>query len=155
VASGDLTIGLTAGNEERDEIGNLAQSLDVMRGKLADREEKLLEAQRDLTLSHGELLELNRSLDNRVNERTAALQDSERRSAAILNSAFQLIGLLKPDGTLLEANRAAMSMGNIKREDVIGRPFWEGPWWSHDPELQIQLQEAIRRAAQGETVRFF
>jgi PAS domain S-box-containing protein len=42
----------------------------------------------------------------------------------------------------------------LKREDVIGKPFAETYWWSFSPETQQQLQAAVRRAAQGECVRY-
>ena len=41
-----------------------------------------------------------------------------------------------------------------KPEDVFGQPFWATPWWTHSPDLQVQLQQAIVRAATGELVRF-
>ena len=82
------------------------------------------------------------------------MRESEERANAILNTAFQLQGLLKPDGTLLEANSAALTMAGVSREDVFGLPFWDGPWWTRDPDLQARLQDAVKRAAQGETVQF-
>ena len=83
-----------------------------------------------------------------------ALQESERRTRAILNGTFQLIGLLEPDGTLIEANRAALSMGDLERKDVVGRLFWECPWWIHNLALQEQLRVAVPQAAHGEFVQF-
>ncbi|MBI3863778.1 MAG: PAS domain-containing protein, partial [Planctomycetia bacterium] len=87
----------------------------------------------------------------RSGERLAA---SERRFQAIFNQTFQFIGLLKVDGTLIEANRTALEFAGIRQEDVVGKPFWETPWWTHSPELQQRLREAIRQAAVGTMVRF-
>jgi PAS domain S-box-containing protein len=42
-----------------------------------------------------------------------ALKQSERRFRAIFNSMFQLMGLLKPDGTLIEANQTALQFTGI------------------------------------------
>jgi PAS domain S-box-containing protein len=83
-----------------------------------------------------------------------ALRESEQRSKAALDTAGQLQGLLKPDGTLVEANTAALSMIDASRESVVGQLFWDCPWWQHDPDLQTQMKEAVRSAARGETVRF-
>lgn len=84
----------------------------------------------------------------------AQLQESERRFRAIFNSMFQFIGLLQPDGTLLEVNQTALDFGGISKEDVINRPFWESYWWTISPETQYSLQQAIKKAANGEFVRY-
>ncbi|MDJ0778932.1 MAG: PAS domain-containing protein [Gammaproteobacteria bacterium] len=84
-----------------------------------------------------------------------ALQESEARAKAILDTSFQLQGLLRSDGTLLEANQAALDMIGARREDLVGLPFWECPWWTHDPDIQLRLRDAIDRAAAGERIQFF
>ncbi|AFY55245.1 PAS domain S-box [Rivularia sp. PCC 7116] len=84
----------------------------------------------------------------------ARLRESERRFRAIFDSMYQFIGLLKPDGTLLEANQTALDFGGITKEDVVNCPFWENYWWTISPETQQQLQQAIKRAANGEFVRY-
>jgi PAS domain S-box-containing protein len=78
-----------------------------------------------------------------------ALRKSEQRFRAIFDSAFELIGLLSPDGTLLEANRAALTVIGSDREAVVGRLFWETPWWSHSPEGRQKLRRLVERAASG------
>ncbi|MDO9036245.1 MAG: PAS domain S-box protein, partial [Methanoregula sp.] len=82
------------------------------------------------------------------------LRESERKFRAIFDQTFQFIGLMTPDGTLMEANRTAMEFSGTKESDVIGKPFWETPWWTHSGELQEKLRAAVRDAAQGEFVRF-
>lgn len=82
------------------------------------------------------------------------LRESERRFRAIFNTTFQFIGLLTPAGILIEANQTALNFGGLNREETIGRPFWEGRWWTISPETQAQLKAAIDRAAQGEFVRY-
>ncbi|HEY9869735.1 MAG TPA: ATP-binding protein [Candidatus Obscuribacterales bacterium] len=78
---------------------------------------------------------------------------AERRFRAIFEQTFEFLGLLLPDGTLIEANRAALEFIGVQAADVVGRPFWETPWWAHSAELQERLKDAIRRAAAGEFVR--
>ncbi|WP_083856862.1 PAS domain-containing sensor histidine kinase [Stanieria cyanosphaera] len=82
------------------------------------------------------------------------LQESERRFRAIFNSMFQFIGLLKPDGTLLEANQTALDFGGFRLEEIVNRPFWEISWWQINAQTQQQLQQAIMQAASGEFVRY-
>jgi diguanylate cyclase (GGDEF)-like protein/PAS domain S-box-containing protein len=85
---------------------------------------------------------------------TAMLGDSQRRFRAIFDSSFQFVSLLKPDGTLLEANQTSLDFAGINLRDVANRPFWEGPWWGVSQEIREQLQEAISRSANGEFVRY-
>lgn len=83
-----------------------------------------------------------------------ALKDSERRFRAIFESMFQFIGLMKPDGTILEINRTALDFAGLKREDAVGRPLWEIMWWDAAAEGQNKLKDAIKRAARGEFIRY-
>ncbi|MFB6130406.1 MAG: sensor histidine kinase [Salinigranum sp.] len=62
--------------------------------------------------------------------------------------------MLSSDGTLIEVNEAALAFAGVDSDDVVGRPFPETPWWTHDGELQSQLREWIATAAAGEHVRY-
>jgi two-component system sensor histidine kinase/response regulator len=76
-----------------------------------------------------------------------SLKESSRRFEAIFNQTFQFIGLLAPDGRIVEVNKSALrAAGAPPLHEVIGRFFWETPWWSHSEELQRQLRDAIDRA---------
>ncbi len=82
------------------------------------------------------------------------IRENEQKFRAIFEQAFQLVGTMTTDGILLSANKAALTFSGVKEEDVIGKPFWEAPWWSHSPELQEKLSLAVKKAAGGEFVRF-
>jgi len=82
------------------------------------------------------------------------IEASRRRFRAIFDQTFQFIGLMTTDGRLLEANRAAMQFAGVVEAEVIGRYYWDTPWWSHSPELQARLKAAVAAAAGGDTVRF-
>ena len=80
---------------------------------------------------------------------------SERKLRAIFGNTFEFIGLLAPDGTLLEANRAALAfIGRHELGDLAGRHFADTPWWGHSPADREILRAAIASAAEGEFVRF-
>ncbi len=84
----------------------------------------------------------------------AALNDSERRFRAIFDGAFEFIGLLQPDGILLEANRAALEFAGAMPEEVIGRPVWETAAGQICDKTQQELRQAIASAASGQFVRY-
>ena len=84
-----------------------------------------------------------------------ALKFSESRFRGIFENMSQFIGLLSPDGVLLEANQTALQAVGIERKDAVGLPFWETPWWQKvSPETKAQLRQAIQQAAQGEFIRY-
>jgi len=82
-----------------------------------------------------------------------ALRESERKFRAIFDHTFQFIGLMRPDGVLTEANRAALDFAGIEESEVLGKPFWDTPWWTHSSALQDRLRDAVKRAAAGDFVR--
>jgi PAS domain S-box-containing protein len=83
-----------------------------------------------------------------------AARRGENHMRQVLDSMFSFVGVLTPDGKLLEANRAALEAAGIAFKDVFNKPFDESYWWSYSPEVQNQLREAIRRAAAGESIRY-
>lgn len=83
-----------------------------------------------------------------------ALAASEHRFHAIFDQVRQFVALLTPDGIVQEINRSALESLQLRREDVVGRPFWLTPWWTHDTDQQARLRESVRRAAAGESARF-
>jgi len=85
---------------------------------------------------------------------TEALAESERTARAMLNSSFGLIGLMKPDGTMIEVNQTALDFVGARRSEVEGRAFWETSWFTHSQELRDRLREAVRQGVRGEFIRF-
>jgi PAS domain S-box-containing protein len=72
----------------------------------------------------------------------------------ILDHIFTFVGVLAPDGTVLEANRASLEAARIVLDDVRGRKFWDCHWWSLSPQTAERIRRAVRSAAQGDTPRF-
>jgi PAS domain S-box-containing protein len=83
-----------------------------------------------------------------------SLKQNEQKFRAIFDGTFQFVGLLDINGVVLEANRTALEAIGAKPADVVGQTFWSTPWWTHSPELQIQLQQGIMEAATGQLIRF-
>jgi PAS domain S-box-containing protein len=71
-----------------------------------------------------------------------------------LDSMVQFVGLLDAAGTVLEINQVALDGVGIKLSDVEGKPFWTTFWWQVSEDINATLRDAIRRASQGEFVRW-
>ncbi len=83
------------------------------------------------------------------------LQDSEMRRRAVFNQAREYMSILDLDGTLRDFNHSAMALiGDCWPDDLIEKPFWNTPWWTHDTELQSRLRQAFADLAAGRSSRF-
>lgn len=67
---------------------------------------------------------------------------------ATLNSMVDL------DGTLLFVSAAAADLAGVNPDELVGKKYWEAPWWSYSREVQARLMEAVEQAASGQTVRY-
>ena len=99
------------------------------------------------------LHELADSLEGQVAERTAALSAGEARLRAIFETNNQYQGLMALDGTLLDANRTSLDGIRAELDDVVGRKFWDTPWFSQTPGMPELVRGAVAAVAAGETVR--
>jgi diguanylate cyclase (GGDEF)-like protein/PAS domain S-box-containing protein len=81
-------------------------------------------------------------------------EQASARYRAVFQSAHHYIGLLSPDGVLLDVNQVALDFAGLQPDAVIGRPFWDCHWWQTGEETQARLRAAVARAAGGETVRY-
>ena len=79
---------------------------------------------------------------------------SRLRLAKVLDSLHSFVGLLTPEGILIEVNQLALDAANLTADEVIGKRLPEAYWWSYSSAVQAQLWEAIHRAAAGEPVRY-
>jgi two-component system, OmpR family, sensor histidine kinase VicK len=81
------------------------------------------------------------------------LRQSERKFRAIFDQAFQFIGLLEPDGRVIEMNQTALDFSGLTLEEVVGKPCWTTGWGKGSPKIQHQLKQAIAQALQDRLVR--
>jgi PAS domain S-box-containing protein len=70
--------------------------------------------------------------------------------------AFELefMGLIQPNGILMEINQGALDFGGLTNQQVIGLPCWEASWWKISSENQGKVQAAIAQAVTEESIEF-
>lgn len=137
IGTGDLDY--KVGTAAQDEVGQLSRAFDAM---TTDLKKKIVSIDK-----------LNREMAERE-KAEAALTVSEQKARAIFDQTFEFIGLMTPDGILIEANRAALAFAGVEASSVLDKPFWQTPWWAHSPQLKEQLKETVKKAAGGEFIRF-
>jgi PAS domain S-box-containing protein len=84
----------------------------------------------------------------------SGIQDRDRVYRAIFDSMFQFMGVLTPGGQVVDVNRSALNFAAIDRGAVLGHFAWETPWFAHDSSARLRLREAIKRAANGDFLRY-
>ena len=48
----------------------------------------------------------------------------------------------------------SLERADLRADDALGLPFWEGSWWCWNPVVRRRLREAVRRAAAGDVIRY-
>jgi two-component system cell cycle sensor histidine kinase/response regulator CckA len=137
VAEGDLTQRVTS--RSADEIGYLARAFDSMIEKLGAAYAELQGINRSLEERVAErTLELRREIDERMSAE-AALKESEQTFRTMFESAAVGIALVTPDERVLEVNPALEEMLGRGRDDLVGR----------------QVAEAMRNELSAEAIAAF
>jgi PAS domain S-box-containing protein len=103
--------------------------------------------------AEAELRRLNETLELRITERTAQLESSEAQMRAIFETSHQYQVLLNPHGDVLYANRTALSGIRADATDVIGKPFWDTPWFNATSGMRATVHDAFIAVMRGEEVK--
>ena len=70
-----------------------------------------------------------------------------------VDELYELVAMIRPDGTLLDANVPAMRAGGLPLETVVGKPVWDVPVFT-GAAARDRLRDGLRHAAAGEFVRY-
>lgn len=94
---------------------------------------------------------LNRTMDWFVQQ---TRKDDLDRLRKILDNMFTFVGILSPDGTVLDANKPPLELAGLTLEQVRHKKFWDCFWWQHDIESSRRIEQAVVDARAGRTSRF-
>lgn len=97
------------------------------------------------------LQQLNEELEQRVQDRTAALARSERDLRTIFNNVYDAIFVHDLDGTILDVNDRALAMSHASREQLIGASVADLSAPSAPMET---IQARLQRVRAGESIVF-
>ena len=103
--------------------------------------------------AENDLRRLNETLELRISERTAQLESNEAQMRAIFETSHQYQGLLNLHGDVLYANKTALAGIRADAADVIGRPFWETPWFSATNGMRDAVRDAFIAVMSGQEVQ--
>ncbi|WP_249148079.1 PAS domain S-box protein [Bradyrhizobium sp. AUGA SZCCT0177] len=103
--------------------------------------------------AESDLRRLNETLELRITERTAQLESNEAQMRAIFETSHQYQALLNPDGNVLYANKTALDGIRADAADVIGKPFWETPWFGATEGMPDAVRNAFIAVMRGDEVK--
>ena len=88
-------------------------------------QEQIRLVNQDLQQSQSQLQQLNQELEARVEERTLALQQSETRLRAILETTSSLIYLKDLEGRYLLVNKQYTELFSLTEAELLGKNTWD------------------------------
>jgi PAS domain S-box-containing protein len=98
-------------------------------------------------------------LSDRIESAVDAVQGQSRqhpqrdcRFETVFEDSQRLIYVLSPDGTVRNANQAAMEYLDVGREAITDTPFCETPWW--EAGARSEVRRWVETAANGEYVEY-
>ena len=97
----------------------------LSQANLKDAIEQLQQSEQKLQNSNAEVIQLNRSLEERVDSRTRELQTAEKQWNDALNAVSSPIFLHDQDGKLIKANKAYLELANCTIDNAIGAFYWD------------------------------
>jgi PAS domain S-box-containing protein len=68
---------------------------------------------------------------------------------AVFEQTSVFAGILNNDGIVLEVNKLCLEGCGYRADQVLGRAFWDTPWWREFKESRDKIRAATPLAAQG------
>jgi PAS domain S-box-containing protein len=81
------------------------------------------------------------------------LRESEAKFRAVFEQTTQFAGIMTKDGVLVEANKLSLDVCGYRAGEVLGKFFWETPWWRNFPESREKIRGATPAVAAGTPYR--
>ena len=78
---------------------------------------------------------------------------ANERLRAFFDRCAVFVAIMLPSGTVLEPSRLSWEGCGYRREQIAGKPLWEGPWWARSPILVARIKQACEHAARGDALR--
>ncbi len=87
--------------------------------------------------------------EDRERKMTAEAIAATAKFRAVFEQTTVFAGIMSKDGSVIEANRMCLDACGYRASDVLGKLFWETPWWRNFPEAQEKIRAATPLVAQG------
>ena len=95
---------------------------------------------------------LNETLEQQIAERTERLRSNEARLRTIFETSNQAQAFLNIDGTIVDTNSTSLQLVDSSLGDLVGKKFWDTPWFAATPGMPRMIKQAVFSAAEGNNV---
>ena len=79
-----------------------------------------------------------------------ALAAANAKFESVFNQSGIFAAILDTDGNVHDVNVSALEASGYTRDEVIGLPYWETPWWGESEDTKARIRLAVERASAGE-----
>jgi signal transduction histidine kinase len=107
----------------------------------------------DVTDAHHRDERFRAQLDAQLAATISAVRQSDATIRTIFETSYMNQGLLSPDGKIVYVNATSLASIKSQLQDVVGKDFWETPWFTGTPGMPEQVREGVARVAAGESIQ--
>ena len=79
-----------------------------------------------------------------------ALAAANAKFESVFNQSGIFAAILDTEGNVHDVNALALEASGYTRDEVIGLPYWETPWWRESEATKARIRLAVERASAGE-----
>jgi PAS domain S-box-containing protein len=90
-----------------------------------------------------------RKIEDRERQMATEAVAATAKFRAVFEQTPVFAGIVGLDGTVIDANQLCLEACGYRAKEVIGRLFWQTPWWRRSEEVQNKIRVATLQAAQG------
>jgi PAS domain S-box-containing protein len=94
-----------------------------------------------------------RQAEQREHQLSAAAAAASAKFHAFFDQGALFAAITDVHGNVLETNRFSCEDCGYTKEQIVGKPLWQGPWWASSPLVSQQVGAASAQAATGQVVR--
>ncbi len=94
-----------------------------------------------------------KEIEERERKLTAEAVAATAKFRAVFEQTPVFAGIMALDGTIMDANQLCLEACGYRAEEVLGRVFWDTPWWRRSKDVQAKIEAASAQAAQGTPFR--
>jgi PAS domain S-box-containing protein len=94
-----------------------------------------------------------RQAEERERQLLAVAAAANAKFRAFFDQGALFAAIMDTDGTIVEPNRLSWEGCGFTKGQIVGKPFWEGPWWTPSAEVAARIKAGSAEAAAGRTFR--
>jgi PAS domain S-box-containing protein len=91
-----------------------------------------------------------KNAEERERQLLAEATTANNKFRAFFDQGPLFAGIMALDGSIIEANRLSLEACGYTKEQVVGKRFWDCPWWCQSEALVQQIKLAVVQTAAGQ-----